>query len=98
MEKRYTITGKKPNNELVTIKNQTRNQILKIRDAMLFNGYYDLKLYRDPTPEELFIRGVMETRNCGPQAAMTIYKKIARVMAAEGVEFTRKEDLYATCN
>ena len=92
MKKRYTITAKKPNDKLVTIGYKTGPQILKIRDAMTASGYYDLKLYKDPTPEELFIRGVMESRNCSSGVAMRIYKSIARVMATKGVEFIRKED------
>jgi len=90
---RHTITAIKPDGTLVKIVGRTPQAITVIQSAMVVNKYTDIKVTKDPSPEVLFIRGLMQTHNIPAKSAIDMYKKMAVIMSMQGIEIARKGDV-----
>ena len=90
---RHTITAIKPDGTLVKITGRTPQAITVIQSAMEANSYTQIKVTKDPTPEVLFIKGLMQTHNIPAKSAINMYKKMAVIMSLQGIEIARKEDV-----
>lgn len=92
--KRYTITANKPDGKLVKICGKTPQSVTVIQNAMVASGYTNIKVTKDPSPEALFIRGLMKTHNISARKAVTLYTQMTEIMSLQGIKIARKEDVH----
>jgi hypothetical protein len=86
----YKITAVKPDGSPMYIKGRQFKEIKKIRKAMTSSGYANIRVFKDRTPDMLFAQGIMKETNCSSEAAMAIYKRMAKVMSRVGIELTKR--------
>ena len=91
---RHTITANKPDGKLVKICGKTPQSVTVIQNAMVASGYTNIKVTKDPTPEALFVRGLMKTHNISAKEAMVLYKQMIEIMSLQGIQIVRKEDVH----
>lgn len=94
----YKIQAVKPDGSPVVITGRLFKEINKVRKAMTSNGYTNIRVFKDLSPDMLFVQGIMKETKCDSDAAMIIYKKIAKVMAITGIELIKIGELQHASN
>ena len=90
---KHTITAIKPDGTLIKLTGRTPQAITAIQSAMEANKYTQIEVAKDPSPEVLFIKGLMKAHNIPTKSAINVYKKMAEIMSMQGIEIARKEDV-----
>lgn len=91
----YKIQAVKPDGSPVVITGRQFNEISKVWKAMISNDYTSIRVFKTLTPDMLFIQEIIKETKCNAKSAMSVYKKIFKVMGKAGIEFTQRGAIHA---